>query len=100
MLPSTILHNIGDDLSTTYTSFTVKKPKRDESGIENYQKKSAEILQQLTNDYKSIEFIPVLCEMFSRALVMSAQNNFETSNPLSKHIQSDHKPFSIFLKRI
>ena len=26
-------------------------------------------------------YIPILCEMFSKALVISAENNFETTNP-------------------
>ena len=48
--------------------------------MKDYENETATILKSLLDDYNSVEFIPVLCEMFSRALVISAEKNFRTVN--------------------
>ena len=65
------------DFSSTYTPFIVKKPKWNVSGLEGYQIQTERILLELTDSYDKLEFIPVLSEMFAKALVLSAENNFE-----------------------
>ena len=45
------------------------------------QEVSRDALQELSNNYSEAEFIPELCEMFSKALVLSAEKNFEITNP-------------------
>ena len=72
------------DLSFTYTPFTVPRPKWDESGIIKYQKQTSEKLRELSVQFNQTEFIPVLCELFSKTLVISAKQNFETTIPKPK----------------
>ena len=73
--------NLEEDHTSTYTTFTVPKPKWNASGIANYQKQTFEKLKSLSCQFQEPEFIPVLCELFSKTLVISAEQNFETSNP-------------------
>ena len=75
------------DYSTTYKEFRVKKPKWNISGAESYQKQTARILTELLDRFKKLENIPVLTEMFSRMLVLSAEQNFETSNPTPNRVK-------------
>ena len=69
------------DYSETYTEFHVKKPKWDKDNVENYQEQTARILSELVDKFDQPEEIPILTEMFSRTLVLSAEQNFETTNP-------------------
>ena len=69
------------DYSETYTSFQVKKPKWDIAMTEDYQNQSARILKELLEKFDKTENIPLLTEMFSNMLVLSAEQNFKTSNP-------------------
>ena len=69
------------DESSSYTQFVVEKPKWNESGKEGYETETARVLQGLIEKYNEIEHIPVLCEMFAKTLVMSIENNFETTTP-------------------
>ena len=62
----------------------MKKPKWNVSGLEGYQIQTERILLELTDSYDKLEFIPVLSEMFAKALVLSAENNFETIIPKPK----------------
>ena len=80
------------DYSTTYTDFPVAKPLWNEDGLPGYQKQSSEILQSLLSKFNQPEFIPVLSELFSKMLVISAENNFETVTP-AKNISSIKKPY-------
>ena len=97
-LPATIDADSDEaDFTSTYTPFVVKKLKWNESGRDTYQKQTSHILQDLLNKYSAPEFIPVLCEMFSRALVISAENNFEDKCPLKTHTQK-HKAHPYFSK--
>ena len=73
------------DFSSSYSEFLVKKPKWNESCKDGYQIQSARILQELYANYNDIEHIPALCEMFSKALVISAEKNFETTIPNQKN---------------
>ena len=98
VLPATSEEASKEDFSSTYTPFVVKKPNWDETGKAFYQKKTASILQKLSNEYTGREFIPLLCEMFSRALVICAENNFDVKNPLTKHKNKKHKTFPYFSK--
>ena len=66
------------DYSSSYTPFVVKKPIWDASGMDGYQTQTERVLLELTTSYDKLEFVPTLCEMFAKALVMSAENNFET----------------------
>ena len=56
----------------------MKKLKWNVSGIEGYQTQTERILLELTDSYDKLEFVPNLSEMFVKALVLSAENNFET----------------------
>ena len=79
-----------------YTPFIVKKPLWNESGVEDYQKQSAEILQKLSTNYCDVEFLPILCELFSKALVISAEHCYETTKPSSKisNTKNEYPKFS------
>ena len=85
------------DYSSTYIPFIVSKPKWNEAGLLGYQKQSAEILTKLSNTFDKPEYIPILSELFSKMLVLSAENNFETFTPsrnTGKHksfISSNHR---------
>ena len=73
--------------SHTYETFVVKKPKWDQSGIVGYQNQTALVLKDLLSEFDEPEYIPLLSELFSKMLVISAENNFETSSP---KIKSSH----------
>ena len=79
------------DYTSTYTSFTVAKPKWDVTGLHKYQKQTSEKLKDLLLRFKKPEFIPVLCELFSKMLVISAEQNFETINSKSKLTKKKQK---------
>ena len=72
------------DYSSLYTPCIVKKPRWNVSGMEEYQIQTERILLELTDRYDKLEFVPILSEMFARALVMSAENNFEIVIPKEK----------------
>ena len=63
------------DYSSSYTEFTVKKPKWNKSNKEEYQSETAKVLKKLTEIYNGKEFIPTLCEMFSKTMVISAEKH-------------------------
>ena len=69
------------DYSDTLTDFVVKKPRWNEGNNEEYQGETTKLLRELSETYTDIEFIPTLCKLFSRTLVISAENNIETINP-------------------
>ena len=94
ILPSPHLEASTSDYSSTYSDFIVKKPKWNQDGLEGYQKDSLMFLQRLTNKYNTVENIPILCELFSKALVLSGENNFETTNPTYKSKKSTLPYFS------
>ena len=85
-----------EDLSGSYTDFKRKKPKWNESGMLGYQTQSADILGELMSNFDEPIFIPVLSEMFSKALVLSAEQNFECSQPIKKQV----KNLPIFSKEV
>ena len=86
---------------TNYTDFQVLKPKWNTENIELYQNNTAEMLEQLIQRYNSVDDIPILCEMFSKTLVLSAETNFDTVKvtnfkrrnipKFSKELQKAHK---------
>ena len=59
----------------------MSKPKWEESGIEQYQIQTHEILSELFTEFQGPEFIPALSEMCAKTLVISAEQNFEVSKP-------------------
>ena len=67
--------------SETYQPFLVNKPIWDESGIQHYQDQTYNILSGLLETFQGPEFTPALSEMFSKTLVLSAENSFETVKP-------------------
>ena len=69
------------DYSHTYENFSVKKPKWDVDKLETYQSQVNRVLVEMFDTYDEPEFVPALCEMVSKAFVMSAENNFATTNP-------------------
>ena len=82
------------DYSSSYTPFVVKKPTWNESGISGYQEQSAEVLQNLTSQFNQAEDIPILSELFSKMLVISAEKNFETITPKTRmKRKTAQKPF-------
>ena len=50
-------------------------------GKEDYQKQTHMIISDLFDNFDGPEFIPALSEMCAKTLVISAEQNFETSNP-------------------
>ena len=72
------------DYSDSYTEFTVRKPKWNETGIAGYQTQTARIMSELLENFTDAAHIPALTEMCSKTLVLSAQDNFEVSKPSSK----------------
>ena len=57
-----------------------------------YQRQSADVLQSLANQFNSVDEIPILSELFSKMLVISAEKNFETVTPGPKKCKQI-KPF-------
>ena len=93
VLPVVKMQYREEDYSSTYTPFMVPKPKWNESGLVKYQRQTTEKLKELANEFKEPEFIPVLCELFSKMLVISAEQNFETSKPKALKKKSNHKVY-------
>ena len=85
-----------EDFSSTYTPFLVKKPKWSEDGLIKYQSETAQVLKEMFSRFNMVEHIPLLSEMCSKMLVISAKNNFETSNP--KNLKLARKDISSSLK--
>ena len=81
ILPPPEVEASSKDFSSSYSDFVVKKPKWDSSGMDGYQIQTERILKGLKQNYNEVENIPILCELFSKSLVLSAQENFETTNP-------------------
>ena len=90
-LPAIVEDVSSEDFSSSYSDFVVRKPKWNGTGIEGYQTQSAKILQELSESYNKLEHIPSLCEMISKALVISAEKNFDTTNPKPK--QNKKQPY-------
>ena len=84
VLPSVQESNSEPDYSSTYTPFIVSKPKWDDEGKPGYQKQSAEVLKDMIKQFNQPELIPIMSELFSKMLVISADNNFE-------HKKTKHK---------
>ena len=80
-LPNVSEKNSTQDFSSTYSDFVVKKPKWCESGLAGYQAQTTEVLKEMFERFNLTEHIPILTEMSSKMLVLSAEQNFETSNP-------------------
>ena len=68
-----------EDMSKSYSEFPVKRIKWHESGMDGYQSQTAQILQDIFDRFNMVEHVPLLFEMCSRMLVISAEQNFETS---------------------
>ena len=92
ILPSVNSIEKETDYSSTYTQFAVAKPRWSEAGLLAYQKQSSEILQSLVNKFNQPEYIPLLSELFSKMLVISAENNFDTSTPTT-NVSKQQKPY-------
>ena len=75
---------IETDYSHTYEPFIVQKPRWDKAGIPGYQSETAKVLKNLLIEFNEPEYIPLLSELFSKMLVISAKNNFETHHPKMK----------------
>ena len=93
-LPSSRVESLSTDYSCSYSDFIVKKPKWNRAGMEGYQKDTEILLQNLSEKYDEVEYIPALCEMFSKALVLSAEKNFEITNPTFNKKKSQFPQFS------
>ena len=83
-LPQARSHVIECDYSSSYTPFLLAKPKWDDRGMHGYQTKCATMLENLINHYKLPQYIPLLSELFSKPLVLSAERNFDTFSPSQK----------------
>ena len=81
------------DFSSSYTPFLVQKPTWNGPGRERYQEETAKVLQDLSQAYTGAEFIPVLCEMFSRALVICAEKSFESRQQTKKKTKKKEYPY-------
>ena len=72
------------DFSPTYQKFTVNKPIWDEANKEQYQEQTFKVLSELFQQFDGPQFIPALSEMCAKTLVISAEQNFETTKPKTK----------------
>ena len=81
IIPTVIKTIIETDYSHTYETFLIEKPKWNLSGIPGYQSETSRVLKSLLSEFNEPECIPLLSELFSKMLVISAKNNFETSCP-------------------
>ena len=79
--------------SSSYTDFLVKKPKWCDSGMAGYQSQTNKVLRDMFERFNMKEHIPILSEMCSRILVLSAEINFETSNPKKTGAKKKSHPF-------
>ena len=82
------------DYSATYTNIQRRKPNWDESGMTNYHTQSAKMLKDMMEGCVEPLFIPVLSEMFSKILVISAEQNFHCSSPKQKQTEKKLPRFS------
>ena len=81
-----VAHNVAipqTDYKNTYTPFITKKPKWDLTKLKPYQEQCSEMLNNILQCHDQPE---VLAELFSQALVHSAENNY------IKHKPSQAKP--------
>ena len=83
-----------EDYSKLYSDFKRKKPKWNDAGLEGYQTQTAEVLNEIMNDFNEPFYIPALSEMFSKTLVISAEQNFECSQPVKKKKKANFPKFS------
>ena len=81
------------DHSSSYTDFQVKKPKWCDSGIPGYQLQTTQVLQNMFDRFNLPEHIPLLSETCSKMIVLSAEHNFETSNPKKTQNKNTKYPF-------
>ena len=97
--------NVEEDHTSMNIAYTVPKPKWNASGIANYQKQTSEKSKSLSYQFQQPEFIPVLCELSPKTLVISVEQNFEKRPQLNiiknskknKKINSQYIVFLIFL---
>lgn len=82
------------DYTETYTQFAVSNPLWNDAGIPQYQNQSAQVLRNLAEQFNQPEYIQILAELFSKMLVLTAENNFETTTPSSKKHPSGKTYFS------
>ena len=92
-IPVNISSKSHEDFSPSYSEFLVKKPKWSESGLAGYQVQTSQIIQEMFDRFDMVEHIPLLSEMCSKMLVLSAEQNFETSNPKKGHKKKINRPF-------
>ena len=71
-----------EDYSKTYSDFVVKKPKWNISGLPHYQEQVESTVKRILEEFNQPDFLPEASEMVSRALVLAAEQNFRTSNPI------------------
>ena len=67
------------DYSDTYEFFHVNKPKWNTVGLDDYQTQVNKMFIDIFTKYDDPIFNPVLSELVSKALVTSAELNFNTS---------------------
>ena len=84
-VPQPISSKYQKDYSHTYEPFLISKPIWEMQYVENYQDMVKEAFIGIFESFKSPEFIPALSEMCSKALVLSAEMCFKTTNPKSYH---------------
>ena len=98
--PVIYVNNVEDkNESPSYTPFKVNKPQWMTLRKDEYQQQTAEQTNNLLTSYGlDSEFIPELCEMFSKSLVMCAESNSETKslNSLKSHMKHEHKKYPYF----
>ena len=82
------------DYTNTYTEFSVKKPKWNESGMAGYKAQSAQVISDLMDNFTDRAHIPALTEMCSNMLVISAIHNFETTQPMKTASRREFPKFS------
>ena len=83
-----------NDYSETYENFSVRKPKWDMTNLQDYQKQTFSVLHEIVENYDEPEFIPALCEMISKTFVLSAELNFDTTNPNHSKKKADVPKFT------
>ena len=84
------------DYSHTYSPFIVKRPIWNQSHVALYQEQAINLLNEIRSFRDDPNFIPIFTELFSNALVISAEATFNTTQP--KKVKKHGPQFSSRLK--
>ena len=70
----------------------MSKPIWDSNDNYEYQKNVHRLLSDLVTNYSDNEFIPIMCEMFSKVMVETAEKSFDVKKPNAVKVTSKKYP--------